>query len=102
MSGTSDGAAIYLAEVEEACAADPRLSPLGAGILAGIALDIAHDSRGFARIFGVEHALILREVQQLADIERLVVTKRDARTQRCSYAAAPPPGRRQAGRNDHV
>lgn len=36
-------------------------SPLAAGILAARALDLASDSRSFARQFGVAHALVLRE-----------------------------------------
>jgi len=90
MSDMSDGAAFYMAQVESACAADPRLSLLGGGILTGMALDLAHDSRGFAKIFGIEHALVLREVQELVDLDRLIVTRRDERTHRCTYAAASP------------
>ena len=30
-------------------------------------------------------ALVLREVQALVDLQRLQVTKREERTQRCSY-----------------
>ncbi len=101
MSDMDDGVAIYMNEVERACANDERLSPLAGGILAGIALDIAHDSRGFAKIFGIEHALVLREVQALVGIERLIVTKRDARTQRCSYAPAPGSSRRRFAGDDH-
>jgi len=82
---TGDAVEIYFAEVERICAKDPWLSPLGGGILAGITLDVAHDSRSFARTLGIEHAIVLREVQALVELERLVVTKRDARTQRCSY-----------------
>jgi hypothetical protein len=82
---TDDPVGIYFAEVERICARDPWLSPLGGGILAGIALDVAHDSRAFAKALGIAHAIVLREVQALVDLERLVVTKRDARTQRCSY-----------------
>ncbi len=84
-----DAAALYMAQVEAVSAADPVLSPLGAGILAALALDIAGDSRGFARTFGLEHALVLREIQHLVELDRLVVIRRDARTQRCVYAAAP-------------
>ena len=74
-----------MAEVERLCAADPRLGTLGAGILAGINLDIAHDSRSFARTLGIEHALVLREVEMLAEVGLLTVTRRDDRTQRCFY-----------------
>lgn len=80
-----DAVGIYFAEVERICGKDPWLSPLGGGILAGIELEIAHDSRTFARALGIEHAIVLREVQTLVELERLVVTKRDERTHRCSY-----------------
>lgn len=84
-----DAVALYLAEVERQCAADPALSTVAAGILAGQALDIAHDSRGFSRLLGIEHALVLREVELLADRGRLLVTRRDERTRRTCYASAP-------------
>lgn len=84
----SDAEALYLAEVERQCEADPMLSPLGAGILAGLALHVAQDSRSFARLLGIEHALVLREVEQLAAAGRLIVTKRDPRTSRTAYAPA--------------
>ena len=78
----------FMAEIELICLADRRLTPLGGGILAGIDFDIAHDSRGFAKLVGVEHALVLREVQALVDLRRLMITKRDVRTQRCYYQRA--------------
>lgn len=94
---TNDAAEIYFAEVERICTKDPWLSPLGGGILAGIALDVAHDSRTFAKALGIEHAIVLREVQALVELERLIVTKRDERTHRCSYARPAP-----AAVNDRV
>lgn len=77
----------FMAEVERISVADPRLNSLAAAILAGLAFDVAHDSRGFARALGIEHALVLREVQCLQDLERLTITGRNDRTQRCDYAA---------------
>jgi hypothetical protein len=79
--------ATFMAEVERLCTADSRLSPLSAGILAGILLDVAHDSRTFSRILGIEHALILREIEMLTELGRLAITRRDERTQRTYYAA---------------
>lgn len=87
MLATDDRAAAYLAEVGRICATDPGLVPLAGGILAALGLDIA-DSRHFARTFGVEHSLVLREVQALEDRGRLIVTRRDGRTQRCCYTAS--------------
>lgn len=75
----------FMVKVDQFCSGDQRLSSLAGAILAGIHFDVAHDSRGFSKALGVEHALVLREVQALVDIERLQVTKRDERTQRCSY-----------------
>ncbi len=84
----ADAADLYFAEVERMCAGDPALSALGAGILVGIAFDIAHDSRAFARTLGIEHAIVLREVQGLVAMGRLTITRRDERTHRCGYALA--------------
>jgi DNA-binding MarR family transcriptional regulator len=87
-----DAVGIYFAEVERICTRDPWLSPLGGGILAGITLDVAHDSRAFARALGIEHAIVLREIQALVELDRLVVTKRDERTHRCSYVRSTDSG----------
>ena len=87
-SEAHDPAARYFAEVERICPKHPWLTPLGGAILAGIDLAVAHDSRGFAKALGIEHALVLREVQTLVDLERLIVTQRDERTHRCRYARA--------------
>ncbi len=81
-----DMAAVYMAEVERQCDADPALSHLAAGILAGAVLNVAQDSRSFARLLGVEHALVLREVELLSTSGHLAVTRRDGRTQRTFYA----------------
>lgn len=86
MTGDSHTIDIFMAEVDQICAADPRLTSLAGTILAGIAFDIAHDSRTLSRAVGIGHALVLREVQALVDLRRLLITKRDERTQRCSYA----------------
>lgn len=64
----------------------PALSPLGAGILAAHALGLAADSRSFARIFGIAHALVLRECVALGAEAGLIETLRqDERTQRLYY-----------------
>ncbi|GEM_PF-938774 len=83
-----DAAAIYFAEVERLCEGDPSLSSLAAGILAGMTLGVAHDSRSFARLLGIEHALVLREVELLSSAGSLAITARDPRTSRTSYARA--------------
>jgi len=86
----TDAAAAYLSEVERICSNDPRLSTLGGGILAGITLNIAHDSRSFSRLLGIEHALVLREVQHLSELGLIAIEARDGRTQRCRYRVVPP------------
>ena len=63
-----------------------RISPLAAGIMVAIDMGIA-DSRSFARLLGVEHALVLREVAHLSDPHGLVtVTGRHAKSLRTSLA----------------
>ena len=63
------------------------LSGLAAGIMAAGYLGIADDSRGFARIFGVAHALAIRAITELAVVRGLVdITARDPRTQCLAFA----------------
>ncbi|ACB80219.1 conserved hypothetical protein [Methylorubrum populi BJ001] len=78
----------FLAATDTIAALRPDLSLLEAGILAGLHLGLAADSRSFARIFGVEHALVLRAVEGLTGATLLTVTARDGRTQRTRYAAS--------------
>lgn len=62
------------------------ISPLAAGIMVAIDMGIA-DSRSFARLLGVEHALVLREVAHLSEPHGLVtVTGRHAKSLRTSLA----------------
>lgn len=89
----------YWAEVERQREADASISPLAAGILAGVVLGVAHDSRSFARLLGIEHALVLREVEWLFDAERLICIGRDERTSRTAYALFPEA---PVAANDHV
>jgi hypothetical protein len=78
----------YLAWVAAIRQASPvALSPLAAGILAAGHLGIADDSRSFARIFGIAHALVLRALSELAVQHGFVdITHRDQRTQRQTFA----------------
>lgn len=79
-------AADYMALVDALEAQSGKISRLGAGILAATALEIASDSRSFARILGVAHALVLREIADLsADGGYISIVKRDERTQRTKY-----------------
>jgi hypothetical protein len=61
-----------------------QLSRLAAGIVVAIDMGIA-DSRAFARAFGIEHALVLREIALLSDTSDLItVTGRHPKTLRTS------------------
>ncbi|MCL7996715.1 hypothetical protein M8994_00480 [Brucella sp. 21LCYQ03] len=76
----------YITLVDALEAQSGRISRLGAGILAASALEIASDSRSFARILGVAHALVLREIAVLsADGGYISIRQRDERTQRTKY-----------------
>lgn len=89
MSEPPADAETFLATTDTVAALRPELSLLEAGILAGLHLKLATDSRSFARIFGVEHALVLRAVDSLSGSELIGVTARDPRTQRSRYVASP-------------
>ncbi|CAO4171640.1 Formate dehydrogenase subunit B [Methylorubrum aminovorans] len=88
MSEPAADAETFLAATDTIAALRPELSLLEAGILAGLHLGLAADSRSFARIFGVEHALVLRALEGLSGESLLTVTARDGRTQRTRYAAS--------------
>ncbi|MGC0053561.1 hypothetical protein [Brucella pituitosa] len=76
----------YMALVDALEAASGKISRLGAGIIAALALDIASDSRSFSRILGIAHALVLREVVVLsAEGGYIRIRQRDERTQRTRY-----------------
>ncbi|MFD1199294.1 hypothetical protein ACFQ3K_13355 [Brucella gallinifaecis] len=76
----------YLAFVDALEGQSGKISRLGAGIIAALALEIAADSRSFARIFGVAHALVLRELVVLGAKDGYIrIRQRDERTQRTRY-----------------
>lgn len=69
----------------------PAVSPVGGGILAALHLGITQDSRTFARLFGIAHAIVLREVTELTERQSLVtITYRNSRTQRTELALTGP------------
>lgn len=87
---TSDMIGHFITLVEVIEAKNLQLSRLGAGILAALLLDGAHDSRAFSRLFDIAHALVLRELTQLASEDGfLIILRRDERTQRSFYALSP-------------
>lgn len=77
-----------LARVAALCAAEPALSEIGAALVTALDLGIARDTRTFSRIFGIAHALVLREVSQMSGDESAVlkVVARNDRTQRTELA----------------
>ncbi len=78
---------LFMSRVEALLSANSlQISPLAAGIIVAIEMGIA-DSRSFARLLGVEHALVLREIANLAGPDGvIVVTGRHAKTLRTSMA----------------
>ncbi len=81
-----EGEAEYMAFVDALMTASRSLTGLGAGIVAALALDIASDSRTFARLLGIAHALVLREISVLGQEHGYVrIRQRDPRTQRTRY-----------------
>ena len=79
----------FLAGVEDLCTEIPWLSAIGASILLALEFEIARDTRTFARVFGIAHALVLRELNALAEEHGAVtILDRDPRTQRTTYELA--------------
>lgn len=79
---------VFLAKVAALSAVSGPLTQLGAAVLLAVDLDIAKDSRSFARIFGLEHALVLRAVTELSgeSASLLRISDRNERTQRTAYS----------------
>ncbi len=67
-----------------------ELSALAAAILVALHLDICGDSRTFARLFDVPHALVLREITTLSGdaVPLVTIVGRNPRTQRTQLALA--------------
>ncbi|WP_064684007.1 hypothetical protein [Rhizobium bangladeshense] len=89
MSEEASDAGRFLALVAAAQDRDARLTPIQAGLLVAAELKIASDSRSFARSLGIAHALVLRELNALAEgDDTLEIVKRDPRTMRAFYRLA--------------
>lgn len=71
----------FMAEVEALADRRPGLTMLHAAMLVALREGIARDTRTFAKVFGVAHALVLRAASDLAG-DLVAITGRDARTQR--------------------
>lgn len=60
---------------------------LSAMLIVAAGLGVASDSRSFARMLGVEHALALRELVAMEEETGLVtISRRDPRSQRAHFA----------------
>ncbi|MBY5378004.1 hypothetical protein ACC713_31710 [Rhizobium johnstonii] len=80
----------FLALVAAAQGRDTRLTSIQAGLLVAADLGIARDSRAFARILGIAHSVVLRELNVLAEREDVLqIVKRDPRTMRVHYTLPP-------------
>ncbi|MGO8113128.1 hypothetical protein AB9F43_00985 [Rhizobium leguminosarum] len=86
MSEEASEADRFLALVAAAQGRDTRLTSIQAGLLVAAELGIARDSRAFARMLGIAHSLVLRELNVLAEREGVLqIVKRDPRTMRVYY-----------------
>ncbi|OJF91298.1 hypothetical protein [Pararhizobium antarcticum] len=73
----------FIDRVEAIRQQETYLSPLAAGIVVALSMDIASDSRSLAKALGIAHALVLREISLMTGPATLVnIRARDARTQR--------------------
>lgn len=75
------GAEDFMAAVARVQDRAPALEPLQAALLVAVEEGVAADTRSFAKIFGIAHALTLRATTDLDD-GFLKVASRDPRTQR--------------------
>lgn len=76
----------FLALVAKAQERDDRLTSIQAGLLVAAELGIAEDSRSFARLLGIAHSLVLRELNALTEREGVLdIVKREPRTMRVHY-----------------
>ncbi|MBO0129730.1 hypothetical protein [Agrobacterium burrii] len=94
-------AASFMAMVEQMQQGSSQaLTATGASILLAIHLEIATDSRSIANRLGLAHALVLREIAALSP-RFLLVTRRDARTQR-SFLEATAEGQALAASSSRI
>ncbi len=82
--GESDAEQRFVALSEEV--AGQGVPMMAAMLLVAAHMGISADSRSFARIFGVEHALVLRELVAMeAEMRLVTITRRDERSQRLHF-----------------
>ncbi|MBY3088791.1 hypothetical protein E0I74_18540 [Rhizobium laguerreae] len=93
MSEEASDADRFLALVAAAQGREIRLTSIQAGLLVAAELGIARDSRAFARLLGIAHSLVLRELNVLGEREGVLqIVKRDLRTMRVHYTLPPRGG----------
>ncbi|WP_049730872.1 hypothetical protein [Rhizobium ecuadorense] len=84
----------FLALVAATREGDISLTAIQAGLLVAAKLDIARDSRSFARKLGIAHSLVLRELNALAERQGMLeIVKRDQKTMRLHYILPPSSSR---------
>jgi len=87
VSAAAPDADAYLAAVGQLQERDNGLTALEAGLLVAAYANIARDSRTFARLLDIEHALVLRAVNGLAQRGGLLhIEKKDGRTMRTHFS----------------
>jgi len=86
VSGSAPDIDHFLACVARLQAEVPHMTAIQVGLLVAAHLGVAHDSRTFARKLGLAHALVLRELNALAEQSALLhIENRDARTMRTAF-----------------
>ena len=90
MNAETEETGDFLALVASLQREDPQLTGIQAALIAAARMGIASDSRTFARRLGLAHALVLRELNALAECSGAIRIKgRDARTMRTRYCLRP-------------
>jgi hypothetical protein len=94
VSGGAPDVEHFLTSVARLQAEVPHLTAIQAGLLVAAHLGAAHDSRAFAGKLGLAHALVLRELNALAEHGAMLrIEKRDARTMRTFFTPGAEAGR---------
>jgi hypothetical protein len=87
VSAAAPDADAFLTAVGQLQERDSGLTALEAGLLVAAHANIARDSRTFARLLDIEHALVLRAVNGLAQRGGLLhIENKEARTMRTHFS----------------
>jgi len=92
MSEQAPGTDAFLALAGRLQHEEERLTSVQAGLLAAAHLGIAGNSRAFSKLFGMPHAVVLRELNALAgmDGDLVRITRRDAKSLRTFFEPGGP------------